>query len=74
MTISIYINTEMQKNTKIFCWLEHTKQADHHETHNDHSHTWIFTVQSRNIIVLKYAVRLFHPETIKISTEWKHET
>jgi len=53
MTKYIYINTLMQKNTKIFCWLEYIKQADHHETHNDHPHTRLFTVQSRNIIVLK---------------------
>jgi hypothetical protein len=34
----------------------------------------LFTVQSRNLLLLKYAVHLFHPEIINIFTEYKQET
>ena len=36
--------------------------------------TNLFTVQSRNILLHKYAVHLFHHKTINVSTECKHET
>jgi len=64
------------ENTQ-FCFMELIKKTDHHETHNVHPHTGrfyplqLFTVQSRNNPLLKYAVHLFHWEIINVSTVCK---